>query len=133
MYYVTCSLFLTYRSYWFSSAIPILSLVEFEYSNTCSDDYLVDREDFIVLEIASTENSSINRNKNACTGPQFFCTKKTKNNIINVSLKWFLKKYIFQCVHLPSTLFFACCYLFRNLSSRFCLLFLVMFWHIRLM
>ncbi|KAK3776949.1 hypothetical protein RRG08_042308 [Elysia crispata] len=59
-----------------------LSPNSFRYSSTCSDQYLVEHDDFIVLYVVAIQPTSTHPFQNACKGPHFFCSRKTRNNTL---------------------------------------------------
>ena len=58
----------------------------FEKTNSCSDDYLVERKDFLIVEFEATGSNSTYPFNDAFYGPQFYYTSTTSSNPISVRL-----------------------------------------------
>ncbi|KAK3702060.1 hypothetical protein RRG08_018721 [Elysia crispata] len=66
-----------------SSGNPVLTPIKFEYTRSCSDDYLVEKEDFMVFVFEATGNNSAYPFHHAFYGPQFQYTTTTSDDFIS--------------------------------------------------
>ena len=83
------SSFLTYHAYVFSSGNPHFTFIRFEYTNTCSSDYLVHGKDFFLLEFDATDHN-FTYPFMSVRGPKFYYTTTISSTPISVSSKSFL-------------------------------------------
>ena len=60
----------------------------FEYSKSCSDDFLVVGKDFVLFEVEATGSNSTYPCNRGFKGPQFYFTTKTSSIPISVSFSF---------------------------------------------
>ena len=65
----------------------MLTPKKFKKTNSCSDDYLVEGKDFILIEFEATGSNSTYPLNNGFYGPKFYYT--LRGNPVSVSLNWF--------------------------------------------
>ena len=69
----------------------MLTPIKFEYTRSCSDDYLVEKKDFMVFVFEATGNNSAYPFHHAFFGPQIQYTS-TRNHVFSVSFIGFIHK-----------------------------------------